>query len=147
MKNDAVILLAEDDDGHAGLISSNLKYAGITNDILFFENGESVLDFVFKRGIGPFLEDEVLYILLLDIHMPDIDGTEILRKIKSDKWVRNIPVIMLSIVDDSKQIELCNKLGCERYYVKYSDNRKFTQTVGEMGNFIKSVVIPKYGKA
>jgi CheY-like chemotaxis protein len=147
MKTDAVILLAEDDDGHAGLISSNLKYAGVTNDILFFENGKSILDFIFKRGTGPYRKDDVLYILLLDIRMPDMDGIEILRKIKNDKWVRNIPVIMLSVVDDNKQIELCNALGCENYYIKYSDDKEFAQTIGELGNYIKSEVIPKYGSA
>ena len=97
---EAVILLADDDDGHAGLISSNLKYAGISNDILFFENGEKTLDFLFKRGEKPYREDEVPYILLLDIHLPGIDGIEVLRQLKADKWVTNIPVIMLSVDDD-----------------------------------------------
>jgi len=147
MKKEAVILLAEDDDGHAGLISSNLKYAGISNDILFFENGDKTLDFLFKRGRGPYREDEVLYILLLDIHLPGIDGIEVLRRLKNDKWVNNIPVIMLSVIDDIQQIEQCKELGCEDYYVKFSDNKNFSQTIGDLGDYIKSVVIPKYGIA
>ena len=147
MKKEAVILLAEDDDGHAGLISSNLKYAGISNDILFFENGDKTLDFLFKRGRGPYREDEVLYILLLDIHLPGIDGIEVLRRLKNDKWVNNIPVIMLSVIDDIQQIEQCKELGCEDYYVKFSDNKNFSQTIEDLGDYIKSVVIPKYGIA
>lgn len=147
MKKDTVILLAEDDDGHAGLISSNLKYAGISNDILFFENGEKTLDFIFKRGRAPYREDDVSYILLLDIRLPKIDGIEILRQLKNDKWVNNIPVIMLSVIDDIQQIEQCRKLGCEDYYVKFSDHKIFSQTIEELGNFIKTVVIPKYGSA
>ena len=147
MKKDTVILLAEDDDGHAGLISSNLKYAGISKDILFFENGEQTLDFIFKRGPAPYREDDVSYILLLDIRLPKIDGIEILRQLKNDKWVNNIPVIMLSVIDDIQQIEQCRKLGCEDYYVKFSDHKIFSQTIEELGNFIKTVVIPKYGSA
>lgn len=147
MKKETVILLAEDDDGHAGLISSNLKYAGISNDILFFENGDKTLDFLFKRGRGPYREDEVLYILLLDIHLPGIDGIEVLRRLKNDKWVNNIPVIMLSVIDDIQQIEQCKELGCEDYYVKFSDNKNFSQTIEDLGDYIKSVVIPKYGIA
>ena len=147
MKKDVVILLAEDDDGHAGLISSNLKYAGISNDILFFENGEKTLDFIFKRGRAPYREDDVSYILLLDIRLPKIDGIEILRQLKNDKWVNNIPVIMLSVIDDIQQIEQCRKLGCEDYYVKFSDKKNFSQTIEELGKFIKTVVIPKYGSA
>ena len=147
MKKETVILLAEDDDGHAGLISSNLKYAGISNDILFFENGDKTLDFLFKRGRGPYREDEVLYILLLDIHLPGIDGIEVLRRLKNDKWVNNIPVIMLSVIDDIQQIEQCKELGCEDYYVKFSDNKNFSQTIEDLGDYIKSEVIPKYGIA
>ncbi len=147
MKKEAVILLAEDDDGHAGLIASNLKYAGISNDILFFENGDKTLDFLFKRGRGPYREDEVLYILLLDIHLPGIDGIEVLRRLKNDKWVNNIPVIMLSVIDDMQQIEQCKELGCEDYYIKFSDHKNFSQTIGDLGDYIKSVVIPKYGSA
>jgi len=147
MKKEAVILLADDDDGHAGLISSNLKYAGISNDILFFENGEKTLDFIFKRGSAPYREDDVPYILLLDIHLPGIDGIEVLRQLKGDKWVNNIPVIMLSVIDDLQQIEQCRDLGCEDYYVKFSDHNNFSQTIGELGDFIKSVVMPKYGNA
>lgn len=144
---EAVILLADDDDGHAGLISSNLKYAGISNDILFFENGEKTLDFLFKRGEKPYREDEVPYILLLDIHLPGIDGIEVLRQLKADKWVNSIPVIMLSVDDDVQQIEKCREFGCEDYYVKFSDHKQFSQTIGELGNYIKSVLIPKFGTA
>ncbi len=144
---EAVILLADDDGGHAGLISSNLKYAGISNDILFFENGKKTLDFLFKRGQEPYREDEVSYILLLDIRLPDIDGIEILRKLKGDKWVNDIPVIMLSVIDDAQQIKQCRELGCEDYYVKFSDDKPFSETIGELGDFIKSVVIPRYGSA
>ena len=147
MKKEAVILLAEDDDGHAGLISSNLKYAGISNDILFFDNGEKTLDFIFKRGLGPYREDEILYILLLDIRLSGVDGIEVLRKLKGDKWVNDIPVIMLSVIDDAQQIEQCRELGCEDYYIKFSDQKKFSQTIGELADYIQSVVIPKYGNA
>jgi CheY-like chemotaxis protein len=147
MKKEAVILLADDDDGHAGLISSNLKYAGISNDILFFENSEKILDFIFKIGLGPYREDDIPYILLLDIRLPGVSGVEILRQLKGDKWVKNIPVIMLSVIDDVQQIEQCKELGCEDYYVKFSDHKQFSQTIADLGNYIKSVVIPKYGSA
>lgn len=147
MKKDAVILLAEDDDGHAGLISSNLKYAGISNDIIFLENGEKTLDFLFKRGPGPYREDETPYILLLDVRLPGIDGIEVLRRLKNDRWVNDIPVIMLSVIDDNQQIEQCKDLGCENYYIKFSGHKQFSQTIGELGNYIKAEVIPKFGSA
>lgn len=43
-------------------------------------------------------------LLLLDLWMPNISGQEIVRKIKSDKQTRNIPIIIVSAIDQSKEI-------------------------------------------
>lgn len=147
MEKNPVIILAEDDDGHAGLILSNLKDAGITNDVLCFETGEDTLDFLFKRGNEPYREDGVSYILLLDIRLPGIDGTEVLRQIKKDKWVDNIPVIMLSVSDDPEEIEQCRRLGCDNYFVKQTTFKKFSMTIEQLGLYLNNVVFPKIAKA
>lgn len=142
-----VIILAEDDVGHAGLILSNLKVAGINNNILCFETGEDTLDFLFKRGRRPYRKDEVSYVLLLDIRLPGIDGTEVLRQVKKDKWVNNIPVIMLSVSDDPEEIEQCRRLGCDNYFVKQLTFKTFSRTVEQLGSYINKVVFPKFTKA
>ncbi len=147
MKKNPVIILAEDDDGHAGLILSSLKDAGITNDVLCFENGEDTLDFLFKRGNGPYREEGVFYVLLLDIRLPGIDGTEVLRQIKKDKWVNNIPVIMLSVSDDPEEIEQCRRLGCDNYFVKQTTFKKFSMTIEQLGLYLNNVVFPEIAKA
>jgi CheY-like chemotaxis protein len=147
MEKDPIIILTEDDVGHAGLILSSLKYAGITNDILCFENGEDTLDFLFKRGKRPYREDGVLYVLLLDIRLPGIDGTEVLHRVKNDKWVNKIPVIMLSVSDNPEEIEKCRKLGCDNYFVKHTTYEKFYLTVEQLGLYINKVVFPGIAKA
>lgn len=147
MEKNPVIILAEDDDGHAGLILSSLKDAGIRNDVLCFETGEDTLDFLFKRGNRPYREDGVSYVLLLDIRLPGIDGTEVLRQIKKDKWVDNIPVIMLSVSDDPEEIEQCRRLGCDNYFVKQTTFKKFSMTIEQLGLYLNNVVFPKIAKA
>ena len=74
MKRDVVILIAEDDDGHASLIDRNLKRAGLANDIIRFRDGQELLDFLLRNGSGPHREAHVAYLLLLDIRMPKADG-------------------------------------------------------------------------
>jgi len=143
MKHKPTILLAEDDDGHAGLILRSLKDAGITNDILCFDNGEDTLDFLFKRGNEPYREEGVSYVLLLDIRLPGINGTEVLRQIKKDKWVNHIPVIMLSVSDDPVEIEQCRKLGCDNYFVKPSTHEKFSNIVENLGYYITATMLSK----
>ena len=141
MKYKPTILLAEDDDGHAGLILRSLKDAGITNNILCFETGEDTLDFLFKRGSGHCREDGVSYVLLLDIRLPGIDGTEVLRQLKKDKWVNHIPVIMLSVSDDPEDIEKCRRLGCDNYFVKPSTHEKFSNIVENLGYYIRATML------
>ena len=143
MKKEPIIILAEDDDGHVGLILNKLMVAGITNKILHFDNGEETLDFFFKRGYGPLMETGVPYILLLDICLPGIDGIEVLRRLKEDKWVDEFPIIMLSVMDNPEEIEICRKLGCNNYFLKVPDYEKFSQAIEQVGHYIKTVILPE----
>ena len=147
MKHEPIIILAEDDVGHAGLILSSLKDAGIKKDILCFETGEDTLNFLFKRGKEPHREEGVSYVLLLDIRLPGIAGTEVLRQVKKDKWVNNIPVIMLSVSDDPEEIEQCRRLGCDNYFVKQTTFKKFSMTIEQLGLYLNKVVFPEMAKA
>ena len=142
MQKEPVIIITEDDDGHLGLILYSLKKEGITNEILQFKGGEQTLNFLFKRGDKPYREDGVKYILLLDIRLPGIDGIEVLRKLKEDKWVNNIPVIMVSTMDNPGEIDKCKKLGCESYFVKSPTYNEFAQTMEQLGHYIKTVIFP-----
>ena len=147
MQNETVIILAEDDVGHAGLILRSLKDAGITNDILCFENGEDTLNFLLKRGSVSYSEEHISYILLLDIRMPRIDGIEVLRKVKKEKYINKIPVVMLSVSDDPEEIEQCRRLGCDNYFVKPANHKKFSNTIKNLGYYIKAVMLPEMSKA
>lgn len=84
MNKEVVIVIAEDDEGHANLIMRNLKRVGVANTILHFKDGQETLDFLFRRGDGPHRQIGTPYLLLLDIRMPKVDGTEVLRQIKQD---------------------------------------------------------------
>ena len=81
MRDDAVILIAEDDTGHFALVKKNLWRSCVCNDILHFRDGQEILDFLFMRGDGPKMIPGTPYILLLDIRMPKVDGIEVKVKI------------------------------------------------------------------
>lgn len=137
-----VILIAEDDVGHARLIEKNLARAGLNNSIIRFENGQAVLDFLFRRGGPPKRNPDTPYLLLLDIRMPQVDGTEVLRQVKEDKELRKIPVIMLTTTDDPREVERCHALGCSSYIVKPVDYDKFADAIKNLGLFISLVEVP-----
>jgi CheY-like chemotaxis protein len=143
MKNykEIVILIAEDDDGHAELIKDGIKNSGVYNNIIRFSDGEEVLDFLSMSDIRNARKVDKDYLLLLDIKMPKIDGIEVLKKIKSDDELKDIPVIMLTTTDDPREVESCYKIGCNIYIVKPIDFLKFAETLKRLGLFIQIIKI------
>jgi CheY-like chemotaxis protein len=142
MTREVVILIADDDAGHARLIEKNLQRVGLHNSTLRFENGQEILDFLFRRGKESKLATDAGYLLLLDIRMPKVDGVEVLRQIKADAELRKLPVIMLTTTDDPREVARCHALGCSNYIVKPVDYEKFSEAIKQFGLFISLVQVP-----
>ncbi len=143
MKKDPVVILAEDDDGHAGLIYRTLKQAGVKNDILHFEDGEKTLNYLFRRGDDFHREEGVPHILFLDVRMPVVDGKEVIRQLKQDKELQNIPIIVVSTNDDPGEKDNCYSLGCSAYIVKPIQSEEFIKVITQLGHYLLKDVIPK----
>jgi len=136
MKKDMVILIAEDDAGHFQLIRKNLWLTCVDKDIVQFTNGQEVLDFLLNAQTKGYSSDGKEYVLLLDIRMPKVDGLEVLRKIKADKHLRKIPVIMLTTTSETDMVKECYELGCSYYMVKPVDYHRFMTAVQNLGAFL-----------
>jgi CheY-like chemotaxis protein len=143
MEKEVIILIAEDDDGHATLIQRNLKRAGIVNEIIRFKDGQEVLDYLFQKGEGAKRESGKSLLLLLDIRMPKVDGVEVLKQVKANEELKKLPVMMITTTDDPREIEHCHKLGCNNYVTKPIDYEKFVEAVRQLGLFLLIVHVPK----
>ena len=143
MKKEVTILIAEDDEGHAGLIQKNLSRAGVINDIIQFKDGQEVIDYLLRQGDGPHRETGKGYILLLDIRMPRMDGEEVLRCIKKDPELKKIPVIMITTTDDPREISRCHELGCSNYITKPIEYDEFVKAIRQLGLFLSIVQVPE----
>jgi CheY-like chemotaxis protein len=142
MNQEVIILIAEDDEGHAQLIRKNLKRAGITNRIIHFKDGQEVLDFLFFQGEGPHRQAAQAYVLLLDIRMPKLGGIEVLEQIKSDPQLRKIPVVMITTTDDPREVDRCHQLGCSNYITKPVEYEAFVNAIRQLGLFLAVVQVP-----
>jgi CheY-like chemotaxis protein len=60
-------------------------------------------------------------LVLLDIIMPEVDGFQVLHRIKSDEALRGVPVIMISALDESESVQRCLEMGAEDYLTKPFD--------------------------
>jgi CheY-like chemotaxis protein len=137
-----VILLAEDDDGHASLIQRNLKRAGVSNGIVRAKDGQEALDYV--RGEGAFAgrPPGAPLLILLDINMPRVDGTGVLQALKADPATAQIPVIMLTTTDDPREVDRCYQLGCSVYVTKPVSYQDFVDALTRLGMFLEIIQVP-----
>ncbi len=140
------ILIAEDDDGHAELIRDLLEEVGVRNLSHRFRDGQEVLDFLAGES-GPRLKIGHRYLMLLDIRMPRVDGVEVLRRMKADPQLKDIPVIMLTTSDSPREIQECYHLGCSSYVTKPVEFGKFTEVLRQLGLFLLIVHLPKLDPA
>jgi CheY-like chemotaxis protein len=141
-----LIVLAEDDDGHASLVQRNLERAGLANGLQRLRDGQEALDYLRAEGDYKGRNTSQPVLLLLDIKMPRVDGVEVLRQIKSDPRTALIPVIMLTTTDDPREIQRCYELGCSVYITKPVDYQGFVEAIKRLGLFLQVVRLPENGQ-
>jgi len=132
LSKEVIIVIAEDDAGHANLIIRNIRRAGFHNEIKHFTDGEQTLEYFFSDTSDIKSLD---HLLLLDIRMPKIDGITVLTKLRQNFQQINIPVIMITTTDDPHDVGKCYELGCNSYMVKPIEYKHFIETVNKTGLF------------
>ncbi len=137
-----LIVLVEDDDGHAKLVERNLKRAGVANGIRRLRDGQEAIDFVQGSGSFSGRNTPQPMLLLLDIKMPRVDGLQVLRQLKSNPQTSLVPVIMLTTTDDPREIQRCYELGCSVYITKPVDYQAFVEAINRLGLFLQVVRVP-----
>ncbi len=138
------IVMVEDDEGHARLIERNIRRAGIHNGIKHFTDGGSALEYIFKDKSGPALNGPAL--VLLDLNLPDMSGTEILARIKAEPKLKRTPVVVLTTTDDKVEIQRCYDLGCNVYITKPVNYESFADAIRQLGLFLSVIQVPEVGE-
>ena len=131
-----IILIAEDDAGHFALVKKNLWRTCADAEIVHFRNGKELLDYFFTDNGNSQNDRDGHYLLLLDIKMPLVDGVSALEKIKSNPYLKKIPVFMLTTTDNPSEINHCYQIGCNFYIVKPSDYMQFMRVIEHLGDFL-----------
>ncbi len=135
------IIMIEDDEGHARLIEKNIRRAGISNDIHHFTDGTSALNYLYEDTNGPAHNGPAL--ILLDLNLPDMSGTDILGRIKAEgNPLKRTPVVVLTTTDDKVEIQRCYDLGCNVYITKPVNYESFADAIRQLGLFLSVIQLP-----
>lgn len=129
----AHILLVEDNEGDIVLTKEAFQESQMITEISVAKNGQEALDFLYQKGIHATSKKPDL--ILLDLNMPIINGQEVLKKIKSDPELRKIPVIILSISSNKKDIETAYLNYANSYLKKSNEIDEFMETALKIEDF------------
>jgi CheY-like chemotaxis protein len=114
-----VILMADDDADDRLLAKDALIECRLANDLHFVENGEELMDYLYRRGkYSQASEAPRPGLILLDLNMPRKDGREALHEIKSDPELRTIPVVVLTTSRAETDIGKIYELGANSFIAK-----------------------------
>ncbi|MBL8506888.1 response regulator [Chitinimonas sp. JJ19] len=114
------ILLVEDNPLDAELTMYGLRNT-IANTITWVKDGQEALDYLFRQGEYQDLDAAMPGLILLDLKMPRVDGTEVLLQVKADSRTRRIPVVVMTSSREESDILRSYDLGANSYVVKPVD--------------------------
>ena len=106
------ILLVEDNLVDAAVTRQVLKHNHQT-DLILAANSKEALALLQSKS-----RSELPQLIHLDLNLPDISGIELLRRIKKDKSLHEIPVVILTMSNEDQDIQKSYDLGASSYLVK-----------------------------
>ncbi|MEG4074990.1 response regulator [Microcoleus sp. Pol14C2] len=118
-KKKFTLLIANDDEDTRFLMEEALREIRLEITSEFVENGEQVLDYLYRRG--QYFASSNWHqadLILLDLNMPRLDGRETLTSIRADPHLQQIPVVMLTTSHRRGDILLCYRLGANSFISK-----------------------------
>ena len=132
------ILLVEDDQGDAKRTIDALKGGRLRNRITHVEDGVEAMAYL--RREGEYENAPRPDLILLDLHMPRMNGQEVLAEVKEDPELRRIPVVMMTASKQEKDILMAYDLHVNCYVTKPVDLDQFIGAVKSIEHFWFSIV-------
>ena len=133
MKKPVKILLVEDNPADIRWTVEIFKEYHITNEIHSVKDGAEALNFLYKQEKYKdyFYPD----IIILDLYLPRINGHEVLKRIKNDKNLNSIPVVILTASNSPEDTKIAHKNHANCYISKPLDFRGLMKIIQRTGKF------------
>ena len=133
------ILLIEDDNVDVMTVERVFRDLKIANQLVSTSNGEQALEYLRTNG------NKKPCVILLDLNMPKMNGTEFLKIVKTDEALKKIPVVVLTTSSQQQDVVESFKLGAAGYMVKSVDYGKFVETIRTINLYWTLSELPSNG--
>ena len=135
------IFLVEDNEGDIGLITELFSDVKVIPNLHIAEDGEEAIRFL--CGKDQYLGSPLPDIIILDWNLPKKDGREVLKEIKENDDLKNIPVIILTTSNAEKDMLRVYALHANAYLIKPLDFDEFMTVIKSIEDFwFKAVTLP-----
>lgn len=127
------ILLVEDDPYHADMITEALESAKLANPITAVHSGQAALDYFFEGANYDRPRADRLMncpcLVVLDLNLPDMEGVEVLKRLKHNRVFEMIPVMILTTSTNDRDIKRSFDYQANAYVTKPVDFHEFFEKV------------------
>lgn len=135
----AEILLVEDNEDDVFLTREAFNAASLRVNLNHVDNGEKCLQYLRKQD--PYSAVPTPDLILLDMHMPVMDGHEVLAEIVKDDKLRHMPVVVLTTSHEAADIRKMYDLRCNSYITKPVNFDNFVKLIGQLSGYWLTVVV------
>lgn len=129
------ILFVDDSPRDTELALNALEAHNLSNEVVAVRDGAEALDYLYCRGSFANRPEGHPALVLLDLKMPKVDGTAVLRKMKSDPSLKLIPVVVMTSSREEHDLVENYNLGVNAYVVKPVNFHEFVEAVKQIGGF------------
>lgn len=130
------ILIVEDEPAHAEIVRRNFETMQMAATLKHVSDGEAALDYLYRHNA---FSDPVSSprpaLVLLDLRLPKVDGLQVLKTIKNDPALMNIPVVVLSTSASDSDISSAYSNRANSYLVKPVDFTQFSELLEMLGSY------------
>jgi CheY-like chemotaxis protein len=135
------ILIADDGPDDRLMVKETWEENLLANGLVFVEDGEELMDYLYRRGKYVELKNSPFPgLILLDLNMPKKDGCKALKEIKADPDLRQIPVVVLTTSRAEEDIYRAYDLGVDSFITKPLTFEAFVGIIRTIGKFWLEIV-------
>ncbi|MCQ8240355.1 response regulator [Rhizosaccharibacter radicis] len=135
-----VILVAENDPHHRFVLRRVFRTLPFDGELRFVLDGQELIDYLMRQGdfreeLVPAVETPWPHMVLIDLHMPRLNGMEALERMRHEPSLRSLPVVMFSSSDQPHHVDQAYAAGANAYLVKVGDTKQLVSHLRGLAAF------------